>query len=187
MGIGLACAVICGLPSSRSPGYLTVMPIRIAGEEDWPAIIAIYNQAVATRVAVGDLTPVSLESRRDWLNSHREPRYPLYVEAADGEVTGWCSLSAYRPGRLALQYTAEISYFVAAAHRRQGIGRRLVAHALAEARRAGIRSVFAILMEVNAPSRRLLEQLGFAQWGLLPQVAEIDGRECGHVYMGRRL
>lgn len=42
------------------------MPIRISEQRDWPEIIAIYNQAVESRVAIADLKPVSGESRREW-------------------------------------------------------------------------------------------------------------------------
>ena len=168
-------------------GRVRAMAIRVADEKDMPAVIAIYNQAVATRVSVGDLTPVTLESRRDWIASHLDPFHPIYLEETNDKIAGWCSISPYRPGRMALRHTVEISYFVEKGHRRQGVASRLVRHALNECRRAGIRSVFAILMDVNAPSVALLEKLGFQKWGHLPLVAEIDGKECGHLYLGLRL
>lgn len=161
--------------------------IRIATAEDLPAIVEIYNQAVATRIAVGDLTPVTVDMRREWMLAHLHPKYPIFVAERGGELTGWCSLSAYRPGRMALAHTAELSYFVHRAHLRQGVATRLIERTLAAAKQAGIRRVFAILMELNHPSRALLTRLGFEQWAYLPGVAEIDGKECGQLYQGRAL
>jgi len=42
------------------------MKIRDVVESDLPAIIKIYNAAVATRVATAQLESVTLEERRGW-------------------------------------------------------------------------------------------------------------------------
>jgi L-amino acid N-acyltransferase YncA len=42
------------------------MIIRHATESDLPAIVAIYNAAVPSRMATADLEPVSVESRLAW-------------------------------------------------------------------------------------------------------------------------
>jgi len=39
----------------------------------------------------------------------------------------------------------------------------------------------------NEPSLRLFEQLGFARWGLLPQVALLDGVHRDLTIMGRHI
>jgi L-amino acid N-acyltransferase YncA len=161
------------------------MPIRLADESDWPSLIGIYNQGVDTRMSVGDLTHVSVEGRREWLAAHNSRDHPIYVEETAGKIVGWCAISPYRPGRMALRHTVEISYFVDEAHRRTGVATRLIDHALAGCKRSEIRRVFAILMDINAPSVALLEKLGFEKWGHLPGVAVIDGKECGQVYLGR--
>ena len=44
------------------------MVIRNATESDLPAIIDIYNAAIATRISTAQLEPVTVESRRDWLS-----------------------------------------------------------------------------------------------------------------------
>ena len=79
------------------------MAIRISAQRDWPEIIAIYNQAVNAHGATADLTPVSVESRATWFEAHADPRYPIYVDDASEKIRGWCSVSAYRPGRAALE------------------------------------------------------------------------------------
>lgn len=160
---------------------------RIAEMTDLPEIVEIYNQAVALKSATGELTPVTVESRTSWLLEHDPARYPVFVAETGGTVAGWCSLSPYRPGRMALRYTAEISYYVHEDFRRRGIGSRLVAFTLQESRTREIKSLVAILLDVNLPSIRLLEKLSFEKWGHLPGVADFDGRECGHLYYGLRV
>jgi len=49
--------------------------IRAAVDSDLPAIIDIYNAAVATRIATAQLEPVPLEERRDWLKEHSLDRH----------------------------------------------------------------------------------------------------------------
>ena len=163
------------------------MRIRVAQSEDLGAIVGIYNEAIATRRAVGDLTPVSVADRLPWFEEHRAGSHPLFVAEVGGKVAGWCSLSAYRPGRMALRHTAEISYFVAEAFQRRGLATALIRHAIESCESLQIRNLFGIVMERNEASRKLMVKLGFEQWGLLPRVADFNGEECGHLYFGRRV
>ena len=128
-----------------------------------------------------------VEDRLTWFAEHRPKEHPIFVADVDGQIAGWCSLSAYRSGRAALRFTAEISYYIAFAFHRQGIGAALVEHALAACPALQIRHVFAIVLEGNQASTRLLEKMGFEQWGYLPSVADFDGKEVGHLYYGRHL
>jgi len=161
--------------------------IRIAVEDDISAITEIYNQAVALRCATADITPVSIESRLLWLQEHPPSQYPVFVALNKGSVVGWCSLSPYRPGRMALRHTGEISYYVHENFRGVGVGSGLIAHAIKECPRLGLKSIFAILLDINRGSTRILEKSGFEKWGHMPDVADFDGQECGHLYYGRRV
>jgi len=161
------------------------MTIRTADMNDLPRIVEIYNQAVAQRGATADLSPVTVESRREWFDSHDPDCWPIWVAEDDGSILGWCSLSAYRPGRMALHHTAEISYYIHEAHRRKGLGSALIQHAIDQCARLGIRNLFTLLLDVNVPSVRILEKFGFSQWGHMPEVAEFDGKTCGHLIYGR--
>jgi phosphinothricin acetyltransferase len=161
--------------------------IRTASVDDLPQIVRIYNEAVEQRFATADLYPVSIETRTAWFREHDPSTFPIHVFERDGEVQGWCSLSAYRAGRAALLGTAEISYYVARAARGQGIGSALVQHAMREAPRLGKRVLFAILLERNDASVRLLRKHGFELWGRLPDVADFEGELVAHVYYGRKV
>lgn len=161
--------------------------IRHATAADVSAITEIYNQAVAMRSVTADLSPVSEDDRRVWLAQHAPDAYPVYVAETDEGVRAWCSLSAYRPGRKALRHTAEISYYVHQEARGQGLASALIAHAIDQCPGIGLKTLFAILLDINADSVALLEKFEFERWGHLPKVADFDGTECGHLYYGLRV
>ena len=176
------------------------LQIRIATEADIPAITEIYNQAIALKSATADISPVSIESRLAWLGEYPADSYPVFVAedqsaAESGNpganpgagAVGYCSLSPYRPGRMALRHTAEISYYIHEDFRGQGLGSALMVHAIAQCPALGFRSLFAILLDINTNSTRILEKFGFEQWGHMPAVADFDGTEVGHLYYGLRV
>jgi len=68
-----------------------------------------------------------------------------------------------------------------------GVASKLVGHAIRECSRLGIKTLIAILLDINVPSVRLLEKFGFQKWGHMPNVADFDGKECSHLYYGLRL
>jgi L-amino acid N-acyltransferase YncA len=163
------------------------MIIRLAQLDDLPVIVDIYNQAIPSKQSTGDIEPLRVEDRRTWFREHRPEEHPIFVADVEGQVAGWCSLSAYRPGRAALRFTAEISYYIALAYHRQGIATALVKHAVTACPALQIRHLFAIVLEGNQASLKFLEKMGFEQWGYLPRVADFDGREVGHLYYGRHV
>src|SRR5512134_551916 len=163
------------------------MIIRLAQLDDLPAIVDIYNQSIPSQQSTGDIQPLRVEDRLIWFEEHRPDGHPIFVAEVESQVAGWCSLSAYRPGRAALRFTAEISYYLASAYHRRGIGTALVEHALAACPALQIRHLFAIVLEGNQASLKLLEKMGFEGWGYLPRVADFDGKEVGHLYYGRHL
>ena len=163
------------------------MNIRHANKSDRQRIIEIYNQAVETGFSTADTGSATVESRLAWFDGHNEDSYPIYVEEDDGEIRAWCTLSPYRKGRKALRYTAEISYYVDNNFQRLGIATRLIKHALQDCSRLKLKTLFAIILESNLASLGLLEKLGFESWGYLPGVADFNGTECGHTYLGKRV
>lgn len=161
--------------------------IRFASLTDLPRLVEIYNQAIAAGNATADTIPFSVEARLDWFNHHDPKQYPIYVcEDEGGQTTGYLSLSPYRD-RPALARTAEVSYYVDYARQGIGIGSALMQAALDDCPRIEKKVLLAIVLEWNAPSIKLLEKFGFEKWGYLPNVAEFDGRLCGHLYYGKEL
>ncbi len=159
--------------------------IRLAAEADLPAIVAIYNAAIPGRLVTADTEPVTVESRRPWFAAHGPRRHPLWVLETAGTVVGWLGLEAFY-GRPAYHATAEVSVYVAPDRRRRGVGRALLAHALGAAPGLGLRTLLAFVFAHNAPSLTLFAAHGFAEWGRLPRVAELDGVERDLAILGRR-
>ncbi len=86
----------------------TDLTIRDAVEADLPAIIAIYNAAIATRIATAQLERVNIEEGHHWLSDHSTDGYPFWVAEIEGRVAGWLSFKRFLP-RCAYRGTAEIS------------------------------------------------------------------------------
>jgi len=86
----------------------------------------------------------------------------------DGTIAGWCSLSPYRPGRMALRFTAEISSYVDQACHCQGVATALTNHAMAECPKLQIKTLFGILLERNIASRRMMEKWGSSSGDFFP-------------------
>jgi len=160
------------------------MKIRDAVEGDLPAIIKIYNAAVATRIATAQLEPVTLEQRRGWLKEHSVDRHPFWVLEIDRQIAGWLTLKPFLP-RCAYRGTAEVSVYVDERFRRRGVARTLMAAAIARAPALQINAMVGLIFAHNEPSLKLFAQLGFEKWGLLPRVARLDDLERDLAIMGR--
>ncbi|MEH1921779.1 GNAT family N-acetyltransferase [Nostoc sp.] len=162
------------------------MTIRHAAETDLPAIVAIYNAAVPSRMATADLEPVSVESRLAWFKGRSPSQRPLWVIEIDGIIAGWLSFQSFY-GRPAYSKTAEISIYIAPNFHRCGLGRQLLAQAINESPSLGIKSLVCFIFAHNLPSLKLFETFGFQRWGHLPNIAELDSVERDLVIMGLRI
>lgn len=162
------------------------MKIRDAIEPDLPAIIRIYNAAIASRMATAQLEPVTLESRRNWLKDHSPDRYPFWVLEIAGQIAGWLTLKSFLP-RCAYRGTAEVSVYVDEEFRRRGIARTLLEEAISRAPSLQITAMVGLIFAHNEASLKLFEQLGFKKWGLLPRIARLDQHERDLTIMGRHI
>lgn len=161
--------------------------IRLAKMEDLESIVNIYNYAVCATFETADTREIKWSERLPWFREHDPEKYPIFVYAINDVVAGWISISPYRPGRQALRFTVEISYYVHPDFKRKGIGSKLISHAVTAAKERKYKSLFAIILDKNEPSIKLLLKYGFTKWGHLPDVADFDGEECGQVYYGVRI
>jgi len=170
-----------------SPGAALVAPsIRHAREADLPAIVAIYNASIPGRLATADTAAVSVDSRREWFAAFDPASRPLWVAEHGGQVAGWLGLRSFY-GRPAYHRTVEAAVYVAPDMQCRGIAGALLAHALAAAPPLGIATLLAFVFGHNGASLALFRRAGFADWGTLPRVAELDGVERDLVILGKRL
>jgi len=165
------------------------MQIRIARQNDLKQLVTIYNQAILEGNCTADISPLSVAERQKWFDGHSPEKYPIFVMETKKTkiITGWCSLSAHRKGRMALENVAEISYYVDRSYRGKGVGRQLMQHALLVAPKLGLHNLFAILLDINQISIELLEKNDFSQWGHLPDIAEFPDKVCGQFIYGRKV
>ncbi|MBK5284776.1 MAG: N-acetyltransferase [Bacteroidia bacterium] len=162
------------------------MEIRTAKQEDIKAINEIYNHAVQEKLTA-DISPLDFERTMHWFQQYDRRLYPVFVAIINDSVAGWLSFSPYRPGRMALRHTTEISYYVRKDYRRRKTGTELLDFVIKQAPLYNFKTLFAITLEHNEGSIKLLEKKGFERWGFMPGVADFDGKLSGHLYYGIRI
>lgn len=149
--------------------------IRVAGDQDWPAIWPFFQTIVAageTYAYPDGLTTVAAQGL--WL----EPAPGQTVLALSGDtVVGSAKMGPNRPGRGA--HVATASFMVDPAHRGRGVGRALGEYAVEWARAAGYHGMqFNAVVETNTAAVRLWRSLGFEIIGTVPEAFD-------HARLGR--
>lgn len=146
-----------------------------ATEDDMPAILAIYNDAVRNTTAIWSEIEVDLADRLAWLHGCKEKCFPVIVaKNADGTVLGYASFGDWRPFDGYAQ-TVEHSVYVASNVRGQGVGSHLLAALIARARALGKHVMVAGVEASNVPSIQLHKSLGFHEAGRLIEVGNKFG------------
>src|ERR1051326_1458245 len=113
---------------------------------DGPRVLEIYAEGIAT----GDATfETAIPTWEKWDRGHLQKC--RFVARAGDDVLGWAALSPVSD-RCAYGGVAEISVYVAAAARGQGVGRRLLAALVAESERAGLWTLQAGIFPENRAS-----------------------------------
>lgn len=146
--------------------------IRPASLEDAAAVTAIYNQGIAERSATFDMAPRRIEDLRQRI---AESGYPLLVAVEAGTVVGWAGLSSYRP-RECYAGIAEFSFYIEAASRGRGIGKRLLEALIDAARERGFWKLVSRIFTFNDASRAACRALGFREVGVYEKHGQINGR-----------
>jgi phosphinothricin acetyltransferase len=162
------------------------MEIRDAREDDLPALLAIYNEVIATSTAVYSSVPVTLEDRRAWWQARIALGYPVLVARDESGVVGFSTFGDFRtwPG---YRYTVEHTVHVRVDQRGRGVGRELVLTLFPRAAALGKHVMIAGVDAANAGSIRFHERLGFQIVGHLHQVGWKFGRWLDLVFLQRML
>ncbi len=142
--------------------------VRDARKRDLPALLEIYNDAIAKLPATFDLEPQTLRQRARWFSEHGG-RHPLIVAESQGRILGYASLSSFRdkPG---YSKSVEDSVYVHKDARGKGVGKILLKGILARAVRLGYHTVIAAIVPPNEASVRLHQGSGFAYVGNFREV-----------------
>ncbi|MDQ6814824.1 MAG: N-acetyltransferase family protein [Bacteroidota bacterium] len=160
---------------------------RDASLNDLPDIVDIYNSTIASRMVTADIEPVTVESRVIWFEQHAPKKRPLLViEYENKKIVGWVSFQSFY-GRPAYNATVEIGIYLHPEERGKGLGQPVLQHCMDEAPNYGISTLLGFIFAHNTASIRLFYKLGFEEWGMLPNVANLDGMERSLKILGKRI
>ena len=159
--------------------------IRLAELEDAPAILSIYNQAIATGLATGHLSPIKLLDVLDWLEEGHLER-PFWVFESDSEVIAWANADDFH-GLPAFSDCVEVGVYVSPKFHRQGVGKALLNKLEEDMILLGVTHLMAFVFLQNLSSLGLFQQHGFNEWGLLPQAAKVANKPFDICLLGKRL
>jgi len=154
--------------------------IRVMHNGDWPTVRAVFQEGIDTGVA-------SLETRvpswADWDWGHL--KVCRLVAVRQDVVVGWAALSPVSR-RLAYAGVAEVSVYVAASARRQGVGRALLRQLIDHSERAGLWTLQAVILAENQASVALHRACGFRLVGHREKIGLRQGQWHDTVLMERR-
>jgi L-amino acid N-acyltransferase YncA len=147
---------------------------------DWEEVRAIYIEGIATGNATFETQPPTWDA---WDQGHlSECRL---VGESEGDTLGWAALSPYSP-RGVYRGVAELSIYVRASARGQGIGRALMERVIADFEAAGFWTLQAGVFPENAASLGLLRAFGFREVGRRERIGCMDGRWRDVILLERR-
>ena len=163
-----------------------MIEVRDTSADDLPAILAIYNDVIATTTAVYRDDPATLDDRQAWWRDRVAQGYPVLVADDGGAILGFASFGDFRawPG---YRFTVEHSVHVRSDCRGQGVGHALMTALLARARALHKHVMMAGVDAENAGSIRFHERLGFERVGHLREVGFKFGRRLDLVFLQRML
>ena len=160
--------------------------VRPAGDADLPAILAIYNHAVANTTAIWNDTLVDLDNRKAWLAARLALGYPVLVAEDEGAVAGYGSFGDFRPFD-GYRFSVEHSVYVAEGSRRRGVASAVLTALTDRARELGKHVMIAGIAGDNAASLALHAQHGFTETGRMPEVGHKFGRWLDLVFLQKTL
>jgi len=138
-------------------------------------------------MVTADTEMMTVESRQKWFDEHEPLKRPLWVIEDDKkEVIGWVSFQSFY-GRPAYDATAEVSIYLDESQRGAGLGRQALQYCIDHAGGLGITTLLGFIFAHNEPSLKLFRRFGFEDWGTLPNVAVLDGKERSLKILGKRI
>jgi L-amino acid N-acyltransferase YncA len=145
--------------------------IRPSSEADLPAITAIYGYHVLTGTGTFEVEPPGLDDMRSRRADVLSKGLPWLVavesETVVEKVVGFAYCNWFKP-RPAYRFSAEDSIYMSPEAAGKGIGRTLLAELMAQAQRAGVRKLIAVIGDsANTGSIALHKNAGFQSVGVL--------------------
>jgi L-amino acid N-acyltransferase YncA len=136
---------------------------------DWGSVRAIYLAGIATGQATFETESPTWE---DWNDAHLPA--PRLVAIANEVIVGWAALSPVSP-RPVYAGVAEVSVYVDAERRGQGVGALLLETLVKESEKNGIWTLQASIFPENAASVKLHKACGFREVGTRQRIGKMNG------------
>jgi L-amino acid N-acyltransferase YncA len=156
------------------------MEVRPLLSSDWPAVLAAYEEGLATGQATFETTAPTWDQ---WDAAHSQ-RARL-VATSDDTVYGWAALTTVSR-RKVYSGVAEVSVYIRSEARGRGIGRLLLTSLIAESEAAGIWTLQASIFPENTASVGLCLSCGFREVGRRERIARHAGVWRDTVLLERR-
>jgi L-amino acid N-acyltransferase YncA len=155
--------------------------IRRLVESDYPEIVRIYLEGIATGLATFE---TSAPDWPTWNQSHLPTCRLAAVDESD-HLLGWAALSPVS-NRCVYAGVAENSLYVSADARGQGVGRALLTRLVEESEAAGLWTIQAGITAGNEASIHLHSECGFRMVGYREKIGRMNGVWYDTVIMERR-
>ncbi len=156
------------------------LEVRDLRADDWPEVARIYREGIETGNATFE---TDVPSWGRWDSAHL-PVHRLVAEG-DGRLVGWAALVPVSP-RECYAGVAEISAYVGADARGEGIGSALLGAVIESAERGGIWTLQTGVFPENEVSLRLLKRFAFRVVGTLERIGRLHGAWRDVVLVERR-
>ena len=151
------------------------MRIREAIEDDLPQLLEIYNDIILHTTAVYDYEPHTMEMRKQWFETKKQQKFPVFVAEENDKIFGFSSIGPFRAWA-AYKYSVENSVYVAENSRGKGIGKMLIPPLIEAAKNLKLHTIIAGIDTSNDASLRLHKSFGFAEVAHFKQVGWKFGR-----------
>ena len=157
---------------------MDAITVRAACEADLTSLTDIYNHYVRESPATFDITPVTLDDRREWLHHYSETGPHRLLVAVRGQaVVGYASSSKFRP-KPAYLTSVETSIYVHPDVRGQRVGSLLYTELFRALSGEDLHRAYAGVTLPNPASVALHKKFGFQEVGVYREV----GRKFGQYW-----
>jgi L-amino acid N-acyltransferase YncA len=157
---------------------ISIVPLR---PEHWEDVRRIHAEGIASGAATFETEPAA--DWDSWSASHFE--FGRLAAVADDCLVGWAALSPVSD-RCCYGGVAEVSIYVAADWRGQGVGSQLLQRLIEASERHGIWTLQAGIFPQNPTSITLHERFGFRTVGRRERLGKLRGRWQDVLLMERR-
>ncbi|WP_260625669.1 GNAT family N-acetyltransferase [Hymenobacter sediminicola] len=154
--------------SIQTSVFSMLAPLQAA---HYPAVAAIYVEGIATGHAT---LATEVPAWEAWDTAHLAHSRLVALDAA-GTVLGWAALTPVS-GRCVYSGVAEVSVYIAAAARGQGVGLRLLQELVQESEQHGIWTLQAGIIRENVGSLALHHRAGFRTVGIREKLGQLHGQ-----------